>query len=84
MTGPGCAVMRNLINTHTHTQAQKAQETAQELWTQYRKWRRLGWKEKKKRRQERVGPVAADPDNLENSIEWQESREGSIRCSGLK
>ena len=29
---------------------------------------RFGWKEKK-RRQERVGSVAADPDNVENRIE---------------
>ena len=40
----------------------------------------LGGK-RKKRRQERVGSVAADPDNLENS---KEAGGGSTRYPGLK
>ena len=35
----------------------------------------------KKRRKERVGPVAANPDNLENK---KEAGGGSTRYSGLK
>ena len=46
--------MYNLINTHTHTHTQKRGD--------------LGGK-RKKRRNERVGPVAANPDNLESNKE---------------
>ena len=66
MTGPDCAVMCNLINTHTHTHTHRGD---------------LGGK-KKKCRKERVGPLAANPDNLENNREA--GGRGGTRYSGLK
>ena len=51
MTGPDCAVMCNLINTHTHTHGGD-----------------MGGKQNKCRK-ERVGSVAANPDNLGSNKE---------------
>ena len=63
MTGPDCAVMCNLINTHTHTQPHKTCRCHVGNGGDF------GGK-REKRRKERVGPVvASNPDNLENSKE---------------
>ena len=65
MTGPDCAVMCNLINTHTHTHTKKPQNSCR---------RRAGnggdmGGKGKKCRKERVGSVAADQDNLGSNKE---------------
>ena len=57
MTGPDCAVICNVINTHTHTHTHRAGNGGD-----------TGGK-RKKRRKERVGSVAANPDNLESNKE---------------
>ena len=80
MTGPDCVVMCNLINTYIHAYihtyiytyidihkgGEEAHETAQELQTPCGNGGDLGGK-RKTRRHERVGSVAANPDDLENS-----------------
>ena len=65
MTGPDCAVMCNLINTrkHKHIQRKKPQNSCR---------RRAGnggdtGGKQKTCRKERVGSVAANPDNLESN-----------------
>ena len=88
MTGPDCAVVCNLINsnththTHTHTlqggcvQFNKYTNTPQREREKERDIGRLGWKEKK-RGQDRVRSVAADPENLENSKEAGREAQGT-------
>ena len=56
MTGPDCAVMCKLINTHTHTHT---------------------------RRKERVGSVAANPDNLESNKEAEGGAQGAQGSSKI-
>ena len=69
MTGPDCAVICNLINTHTHTIGEGRREVKKrkKMHKSYRRGvgngRDLGGK-RKKRRQERFRSVAADSDNL--------------------
>ena len=81
MIGPNCAAMFNLLNTHTlkhrrgpmrvawndldyrarlrgHVQINKCTHTYAHTHTHTKS---------KKRRKERVGPVAANPDNLKNN-----------------
>ena len=57
MTGPDCAVMCNLINTHTHTHTHTQTNT------------------------QTVDSVAANPDNLENSMEAGGEAQGIQRLS---
>ena len=57
MTGPDCVVMCNLINTHTHTHTNIHTDTHTHTHT------------RKKCRKERIGSVAANPDNLESNKE---------------
>ena len=97
MTGPDCVVMCNLINTHTHTHRDDDNGTenrigeggreAKKRKKQQNSCRRragnggdMGGK-RKKCRKERVGSVAANPDNLGSN---KEAGGGSTRCSGLK
>ena len=75
-TGPDCAVMCNLINTHTHTH--------KEPHKSFRRYVGNGGDligKRKKCRKERVGSVAANPDNLESN---KEAGGGGTRYSGLK
>ena len=68
MAGPDCADMCYLIRTHTNTHTHNTNRTrvVNAMW----ETGRLGWEEKKRTgRQERVGSVAANPDNLENNKE---------------
>ena len=65
MTGPDCAVMCNLINTHTHNTHTHTQNSCR---------RRAGdggdmGGKRKKCRKERVGSVAANSDNLGSNKE---------------
>ena len=64
-TGLGCAVTYNLINTYTHKKRKKPQNSCR---------RRAGnggdtGGKRKKCRTERIGSVAANPDNLESNKE---------------
>ena len=69
MTRPDCAVMCNLINTHTHTHTAKKRKKPQNSCR-----RRAGnegdmGRKRKKCRKERVGSVAANPNNLGSNKE---------------
>ena len=64
-TGLGCAVTYNLIHTYTHKKRKKPQNSCR---------RRAGnggdtGGKRKKCRTERIGSVAANPDNLESNKE---------------
>ena len=64
MTGPDCAVICNLINTHTHTHTHTG-------------YVQLNKHTQKKCRKERVGSVAANPDNLESDKEARGGEQGT-------
>ena len=69
MTGPDCAVMCNLINTHnTHTHTHTRED--------------LGGK-RKKCRKERVGLVAANSDNLRSNKEAGGGAQGAQGSSKI-
>ena len=69
MTGPDCAVMCNLINTHTHRRrAGNGGET--------------GGK-RNKCRKERVGSIPANPDNLESDKEAGGEAQGAQGSSKI-
>ena len=79
MTGPDCAVMCNLINAHTHTHTWTGTRVGSRRAEERRRSARnhtrlvgaggdLGGKREKSWK-DRVGPVAANPDNLENDKE---------------
>ena len=79
MTGPDCAAMYNLLNTHTHIQRRGSTgnrtRVVDFVWETGETW--FGGK-RKKCRKERVGPVAADnPDNLENKKEEEGEAQGN-------
>ena len=67
MTRPDCAVMCNLINTHTHTHTNGGA---------------MGGK-RKKCRKERVGSVAANSDNLGSNKETGEGAQGAQGSSKI-
>ena len=82
MTGPDCVVMCNLINTHTHTRTHthtyigSGRAEAKKRKKPHKACRRhvgnggdFGGKRKQRRKKKRVGPVASNPDNLENNKE---------------
>ena len=69
MAGPDCAVMRNLINTHTHTRRQKSARNRQIVVDAVRETGEARVESENKCRKERVGSVAANPDNLESNKE---------------
>ena len=64
MTRPDCAVMCNLIHTHIHTHTNTNTSCRRHLENRGN----LG-RTREKNRKYRVGPVAANPNNLENSKE---------------
>ena len=69
MTRPDCAVMCNLINTHTHTHIHTHGGD-------------IGGK-RKKCRKERVGSVAANPDNLGSNKEAGGGAQGAQGSSKI-
>ena len=95
MTGPDCVVMCNLINTHTHTHTHEDRigeggVEAKKRKKPHKSCRRhvgnggdLGRK-REKRRQERVGVVAADPDNLENRKDAGGIAHGTVQYPGCQ
>ena len=77
MTGPDCAVMCDLINTHTHTHTTHTCKNPQNSCR-----RRAGnggdtGGKRKKCRKERVGSVAANPDILESNKEAGRGAQGA-------
>ena len=63
MTGPDCVVMCNLINTYIHTYIHTYINTQNSCRRRAGNGGDMGDK-RKKRRKERVGSVAANPDDL--------------------
>ena len=84
-TGPNCAAMCNLINTHTHTHThigEGGREAKKRKKPQNSCRRSAGnggdtGGERKKNRKERVGSVAANPDNLESNKEAEGGTQGA-------
>ena len=74
MTGPHCAVMCNFINTHTQPQKSCRRRAGNGGDT--------GGK-RKKCRKERVGSVAADPDNLGSNKEAGGGAQGAQGSSKI-
>ena len=79
MKRPDCAVMCNLINTHTHTHISQ-QVSLIPPWEDQCEWHRMP---------RMTGPDCAVMCNLINThtrthSEQEGSRGGSTRCSGLK
>ena len=76
MTGPDCVVMCNLINTYIHTyihteggrEAKKRKKPSNSCRRRAGNGGDMGGK-RKKCRKERVGSVAANPDNLRSNKE---------------
>ena len=76
MTGPDCAVMCNLINTHTHT------HTHTHCRRRAGNGGDVGGK-RKKCRNERVGSVAANSDNLGSNKEAGGEAQGAQGSSKI-
>ena len=102
MRRPDCAVMCNLINTHTHTQFNKythihrnenrigegGREVKKRKKPQNSCRRRAGnggdmGGKRKKCRKERVGSVAANPDNLGSNKEGGRGAQGAQSSSKI-
>ena len=79
MTGPDCTVMCNLINTHIHTHTKKMQNSCRR---RVGNGGDMGGKGKKCRR-ERVGSVAANPDNLGSNKEAEGGAQGAQGSSNI-
>ena len=74
MTGPDCVVMCNLINTHTHTHTHCRRRAGN--------GGDMGGK-RNKCRKERVGSVAANPDNLGSNKEAGGGAQGARGSSKI-
>ena len=93
MAGPDCAVMCNLINTHTHAHTENrigegGREAKKRKKPQNSCRRRAGnggdtGGKRKKCRKERVGSVADKPDNLESNKEAGGGAQGAHGSSKI-